>query len=113
MNVIRRIMESFSKEEVDWVEKNGIRVPNPLYTIHEGERLSFECHVCGRESWHPMDVEHGYCGYCHVQWGMWKSFPDLDEVWWDLLIEQIQRVRGREGFEQKTEPISKNAETFG
>lgn len=27
---------------------------------------SFTCPICGRTSWHPQDVEHGYCGACHA-----------------------------------------------
>jgi hypothetical protein len=26
--------------------------------------LSITCPVCGRTSWHPEDVAHGYCGAC-------------------------------------------------
>lgn len=26
---------------------------------------SFTCPVCGATSYHPQDVEHGYCGRCH------------------------------------------------
>ncbi len=31
--------------------------------------LSFTCPRCGRESWHPKDVEYGYCGFCHAYTG--------------------------------------------
>lgn len=104
-------MQRFSeKREVDWIEKKGVRIPNPLVTVRGEERPSILCHVCGRESFHPMDVEHRYCGYCHVQWGMWDRFPNLSEPWWDLLIEQIQMVRGREDFNPKTQPIPSNDE---
>ena len=24
-----------------------------------------ECLVCGRKSYHPKDIEHKYCGFCH------------------------------------------------
>lgn len=26
----------------------------------------FTCPRCGRTSYHPHDVEHGYCGACHA-----------------------------------------------
>lgn len=26
---------------------------------------SFTCPVCGKTSYHPKDIEHGYCGNCH------------------------------------------------
>jgi hypothetical protein len=26
---------------------------------------SITCPVCGKTSYHPTDVEMGYCGYCH------------------------------------------------
>jgi ribosomal protein L37E len=26
---------------------------------------SFTCPRCGRRSWHPVDVDEGYCGACH------------------------------------------------
>jgi hypothetical protein len=29
------------------------------------ERPSFTCPVCGRTSYHPTDVEEGWCGACH------------------------------------------------
>jgi hypothetical protein len=28
-------------------------------------RTSFTCPKCGMTSYHPKDVEHGYCGNCH------------------------------------------------
>lgn len=27
---------------------------------------SITCPVCGMRSWHPMDVQEGYCGACHA-----------------------------------------------
>lgn len=29
-------------------------------------RSKVTCPVCGRTSWHPEDVRHGYCGACHA-----------------------------------------------
>jgi hypothetical protein len=29
------------------------------------ELPSITCPVCGRTSWHPTDVEEGWCGACH------------------------------------------------
>ena len=26
---------------------------------------TFECPVCRKVSYHPKDIEHGYCGNCH------------------------------------------------
>lgn len=31
----------------------------------EAKRQSFVCPVCRAESFHPMDIRHGYCGRCH------------------------------------------------
>ncbi len=25
----------------------------------------FQCPECGKKSYHPADIENGYCGYCH------------------------------------------------
>lgn len=36
-------------------------------------RPSITCPECERTSWHPKDVEFGYCGYC--SW--WTSDPVL------------------------------------
>ncbi|MCZ0983932.1 hypothetical protein O1L60_45030 [Streptomyces diastatochromogenes] len=38
---------------------------------------SFVCPECGAESWHPKDVEQGYCGRCH--W--WTGDPALYAMW--------------------------------
>jgi hypothetical protein len=27
---------------------------------------SFVCPICGAKSYHPKDIEHGYCGRCHA-----------------------------------------------
>lgn len=35
--------------------------------------VSITCPECERTSWHRMDVQEGYCGYCH--W--WTSRPDI------------------------------------
>ena len=29
------------------------------------EQPSFTCPRCGRTSYHPMDVQQGYCSFCH------------------------------------------------
>lgn len=29
------------------------------------QRKPFVCPRCGAVSWHPQDLEHGYCGACH------------------------------------------------
>ena len=29
-------------------------------------RPSITCPACGRVSYHPKDVEYGYCGACHI-----------------------------------------------
>ncbi|HEY7009046.1 MAG TPA: hypothetical protein VH395_08910 [Jatrophihabitantaceae bacterium] len=34
---------------------------------------SFTCPRCGRTTYHPDDVAHGYCGACH--W--WTGDPEL------------------------------------
>ncbi|MEV6400936.1 hypothetical protein AB0M39_40195 [Streptomyces sp. NPDC051907] len=36
-------------------------------------RPSNTCPDCQRTSWHPGDVQNGYCGWCH--W--WTSDPTL------------------------------------
>lgn len=35
------------------------------------------CPECGAQSWHPKDVEEGYCGRCH--W--WTGDPVLYAAW--------------------------------
>jgi hypothetical protein len=30
------------------------------------EQPSFTCPECGATSWHPQDVQYGYCGRCHA-----------------------------------------------
>jgi uncharacterized membrane protein len=35
----------------------------PTYLI-DGNAI--QCLICRRVSFHPMDVEHKYCGYCHI-----------------------------------------------
>lgn len=32
----------------------------------EATARSITCPVCARTSWHPVDVELGYCGACHA-----------------------------------------------
>jgi hypothetical protein len=36
-----------------------------VYSRPEDPRPSITCPVCGRTSYHPNDVEQGYCGNCH------------------------------------------------
>jgi hypothetical protein len=31
----------------------------------EAGRPAILCKGCTRVSWHPQDVQHRYCGYCH------------------------------------------------
>ncbi|MFB7649431.1 hypothetical protein ACFC0S_15760 [Streptomyces sp. NPDC056084] len=38
---------------------------------------SIVCPECAMESWHPKDVEEGYCGRCH--W--WTGDPILYAAW--------------------------------
>lgn len=45
----------------------------------EHDDLSITCPRCGATSYHPKDVEYGYCGRCH--W--WTSDPDLKDVYPD------------------------------
>lgn len=33
---------------------------------HEDGHLSITCHLCGRTSHHPQDVDNKYCSFCHV-----------------------------------------------
>ncbi|MCF1592387.1 hypothetical protein [Streptomyces muensis] len=40
-------------------------------------RPSIVCPECGSESWHPKDVEEGYCGRC--SW--WTGDPLLYAAW--------------------------------
>ena len=35
------------------------------------DQPSITCPVCGKTSYHPMDIAEGYCGYCH----RWTSEP--------------------------------------
>jgi ribosomal protein L37E len=37
---------------------------------------SITCPRCGRTSWHPRDIEEGYCGHCHD----WTAM-DPDPSW--------------------------------
>lgn len=32
---------------------------------HQDGHLSITCHLCGRTSHHPQDVDHKFCGHCH------------------------------------------------
>lgn len=32
----------------------------------EPSARSITCPQCGRTSWHPKDVEHGWCGNCYA-----------------------------------------------
>ena len=41
----------------------GPTPPVPTYRI-DGE--SFTCLLCNNTSFHPQDVLHLFCGYCHV-----------------------------------------------
>lgn len=38
---------------------------------------SFTCPRCGATSYHPKDVEFGYCGRCHDFTGTAPEFVDL------------------------------------
>lgn len=35
--------------------------------------VSITCPVCGMRSFHPMDVQEGYCGRCHAYTGLGSS----------------------------------------
>lgn len=37
----------------------------------------FKCLKCRRTSYHPRDVEHRYCGNCHV----FHDDPNAEELW--------------------------------
>lgn len=43
----------------------------PTGTVLHRCQPSITCPRCGRTSYHPEDIEHGYCGWCH--W--WTSDP--------------------------------------
>ena len=48
---------------LDQVEREGAEF---TISINEsGYRFIF-CHLCRKRSYHPMDIEHKYCGFCHV-----------------------------------------------
>jgi hypothetical protein len=38
--------------------------------LHRRHRDSFTCPRCGRTSWNPNDLKHGYCGACHDYTGV-------------------------------------------
>lgn len=37
-----------------------------INTDTEGKAESITCLQCGMTSYHPKDIEHRYCGHCHV-----------------------------------------------
>ncbi len=39
--------------------------------------MGFVCPVCFAESWHPKDLEHGWCGRCYAYTGMPGALGDL------------------------------------
>jgi hypothetical protein len=51
---------------------------------------SFTCPRCERTSYHPKDVEHGYCGACHAHTG-----ADEVIVMYDVPVEvYVDKARG-------------------
>lgn len=40
---------------------------------------SFTCPICNRTSYHPMDIQEGYCASCHQWTGDVKSSAALEE----------------------------------
>ncbi|MEV5451306.1 hypothetical protein [Streptomyces sp. NPDC052535] len=49
----------------------------PSSAVVTDPRPSIVCPECGAQSWHPKDVEEGYCGRCH--W--WTGDPRLYAAW--------------------------------
>ena len=73
-----RLFEGLSSEAASRVEIEAMRAAmlragcvlprwsrGPLEGPTGERRPSFRCPVCGTRSFHPKDVEHGYCGRCH------------------------------------------------
>lgn len=58
--------------------------------------MSITCPICGRTSWHPTDVEEGWCGACHgatslppppgFRWVLFEGGGFLDHV--ERLIQE-------------------------
>lgn len=52
---------------------------------------SFTCARCGRTSHHPLDVQHRYCGHCHIYIDQWLCIrvrvagDVVSEHWFDAL----------------------------
>ena len=40
--------------------------PQTHQIVEQGGRRGITCLVCGRTSWHPLDVVNKYCGNCHA-----------------------------------------------
>lgn len=53
-------------------------------TAQRSEPESFTCPRCGAASYHPQDVEHGYCARCHDFTGPvpWRCYCDGDAGHW-------------------------------
>lgn len=56
----------------------------------ERDPLGFRCPVCRRTSYHPRDVQHRYCGFCH------EFFPTRDES-----TEQLRLDWSRHDFREE------------
>ena len=50
------------------------------YSISK-DGLSITCFSCGSTSYHPGDIEHRYCGYCHKYHSLGRAlfFTDKNE----------------------------------
>ena len=38
----------------------------PPFPTYQTDGKSFTCLLCHRTSFHPQDVAHLFCGFCHV-----------------------------------------------
>lgn len=64
--------------------------------VNENPQPSITCCLCGRTSYHPRDIEEGYCAACH--W--WTGRPDLLADWLEHKLNKAVAGDGEvpEGF---------------
>lgn len=49
---------SWAKFLVDYLDERGVLIPGRAFPE------SFTCPRCGAQSYHPVDIQEGYCGRC-------------------------------------------------
>jgi len=60
-----RLGQPVPEAELDPGKADGLAELRAQIAARRNSPASITCPACGMRSYHPMDVEQGYCGFCH------------------------------------------------